>query len=122
MAGCLHRLWIRLNSRFSLWGSRTKPYRPNSQPTRSRGTSRSSPGYRAEREWDRDRLLRLAQSPDWKELLRWCLLRRDSLVREMMSASPRIPRDEVAAEARAWEGVFQELFNLEEEAKGGIDA
>jgi len=40
------------------------------------------------------------------------------LVREMMSTSPRIPRDEIAAEARAWEGVFQELFNLEEEAKG----
>jgi len=39
-----------------------------------------------------------------------------------MSANPRTPRDEIAAEARAWEGVFQELLNLEEEAKGGIDA
>jgi len=40
----------------------------------------------------------------------------------MMATNPRIPRDEIAAEARAWEGVFQELLNLEEEAKGGIDA
>jgi hypothetical protein len=31
-------------------------------------------------------------------------------------------RDEIAAEARAWESVFQEFLNLQEEAKGGIDA